>query len=76
MRRLPTSAAGSGNQSGDPVRAAQTIIDAALSTTPPPRLLLGKTALGLARAKVESLRRDFDAWEATTPGADFPERDR
>ena len=62
----------SGNQPGDPVRAAQAIIDAALSDTPPLRLLLGQAALGLARNKLDTLRRDFDAWEATTVGADFP----
>ena len=55
------------------MRAAQAIIDAALSDTPPLRLLLGKMALELARKKVDLMRRDFDAWEATTLGADFPE---
>ncbi len=62
----------SGNQPGDPVRAAQAIVDAALSESPPLRLLLGQAALGLARKKLDALRRDFDAWEATTVGADFP----
>ncbi len=62
----------SGNQPGDPVRAARAIIDAALSDTPPLRLLLGQGALGLARKKLDTLRRDFDAWEATTVGADYP----
>ncbi|QIE28519.1 3-phenylpropionate-dihydrodiol/cinnamic acid-dihydrodiol dehydrogenase (plasmid) [Caballeronia sp. SBC1] len=71
-RRKQTEAR-SGNQAGDPVRAAQAIIDAALSDTPPLRLLLGKTALELARKKVASLTQDFDAWEKTTIGADFPE---
>jgi len=63
----------SGKQAGDPVRAAQAIVDAALSDTPPLRLLLGKAALNMARKKIDSLRTDFDAWEATTLGADFPE---
>jgi NAD(P)-dependent dehydrogenase (short-subunit alcohol dehydrogenase family) len=71
-RRKQTEAR-SGNQAGDPVRAAQAIIDAALSDTPPLRLLLGKAALELARKKVDSLTRDFDTWEKTTIGADFPE---
>ena len=62
----------SGNQPGDPVRAAQAIIDAALSDTPPLRLLLGKAALNLARKKLDFMRNDFDAWESTTLGADFP----
>ena len=71
-RRKQTEAR-SGNQAGDPVRAAQAIIDAALSDTPPLRLLLGRAALELARKKVTSLTNDFDAWEKTTVGADFPE---
>jgi NAD(P)-dependent dehydrogenase (short-subunit alcohol dehydrogenase family) len=71
--RRKQTAARSGNQAGDPVRAAQAIIDAALSDTPPLRLLLGKVALELARKKLDFLRNDFDAWEATTLGADFPE---
>jgi NAD(P)-dependent dehydrogenase (short-subunit alcohol dehydrogenase family) len=71
-RRKQTEAR-SGNQAGDPVRAAQAIIDAALSDTPPLRLLLGKIALEIARKKVDSLTHDFDTWEKTTIGADFPE---
>jgi short-subunit dehydrogenase len=71
-RRKQTEAR-SGNQAGDPVRAAQAIIDAALSDTPPLRLLLGKTALELARKKLDLMSSDFNAWESTTIGADFPE---
>jgi NAD(P)-dependent dehydrogenase (short-subunit alcohol dehydrogenase family) len=71
-RRKQTDAR-SGKQAGDPVRAAQAIIDAALSDTPPLRLLLGKTALDLAYKKLDSLRADFDTWRATTEGADYPE---
>jgi NAD(P)-dependent dehydrogenase (short-subunit alcohol dehydrogenase family) len=63
----------SGKQPGDPVRAAQAIIDAALSDRPPLRLLLGKAALELARKKLELMRNDFDTWESTTVGADYPE---
>ena len=63
----------SGSQAGDPVRGAQAIIDAALSDTPPFRLLLGRTALELARKKLDLLRNDFDTWESTTIAADFPE---
>ena len=70
--RRKQTAARSGHQAGDPVRAAQAIIDAALADTPPLRLVLGKIALELARKKLDFLRADFDAWEATTLGADFP----
>ena len=63
----------SGKQPGDPVRAAEAIITALESPNPPLRLLLGKAALKGARAKLDTLKRDFDAWEKTTVDADFPD---
>jgi NADP-dependent 3-hydroxy acid dehydrogenase YdfG len=70
-RRRATNAR-NGRQQGDPVRAAQAIIDVVASPKPPLRLLLGKPALEGARRKLDFLRADFDAWEETTLGADFP----
>jgi len=61
----------SGNQPGDPVKAALAIIKVVDSPNPPLRLLLGEAALKGARAKLEELKKDFDAWEETTVGADF-----
>ncbi|MEJ2900893.1 oxidoreductase [Pedobacter panaciterrae] len=61
-----------GNQPGDPVRAAQAIIKVVETENPPLRLLLGAAALKNARKKIEELAHDFDAWEETTVGADFP----
>ncbi|PYO76545.1 MAG: short-chain dehydrogenase/reductase [Gemmatimonadetes bacterium] len=63
----------SGKQPGDPVRAAAAIIAAVESPDPPLHLLLGKAALKGARGKLETLKHDFDAWEETTLGADFPD---
>jgi len=63
----------SGNQPGDPVRAAEAILKVVESKEPPLHLLLGKAALGGARRKLDEMRKDFDAWEETTVGADFPE---
>jgi len=60
-------------QPGDPVRAAAAIIAAVQSPDPPLHLLLGKAALKGARGKLETLKHDFDAWEETTLGADFPD---
>ena len=71
-RRRQTEAR-SGNQPGDPVRGAEAIIAAVEAAEPPLHLLLGKPALGLARAKLDALRKEFDGWEATTLGADYPE---
>ena len=70
--RRQAIASGSGKQPGDPVRGARAIIEAVQSTNPPLRLLLGRMALETARGKLELLRQDFDAWEKTSLGADFP----
>ena len=64
----------SGNQPGDPVLAAKAIVKAVESENPPLRLLLGNGALKGARAKLEVLKKDFDAWEETTIGADSPKK--
>ncbi len=62
----------SGNQPGDPVRAAQAIIKVTEVENPPLHLLLGVGALKGALAKLDSLKKDYDAWEETTIGADAP----
>jgi len=63
----------SGNQSGDPVRAAEAIVQAVESPNPPHRLLLGNDAYDGAIAKLDELRAEFIEWEAVSRGADFPE---
>lgn len=72
VRRKQTFAR-SGKQQGDPVRAAQAIIDVVASPNPPLHLLLGAPALELARKGLESKKHDFDAWEKITLGADYPD---
>lgn len=72
VRRSQTEAR-SGKQQGDPVRAAEAIITAVQSAEPPLHLVLGKPALEIGRKKLVALKENFDAWEATTLGADFPE---
>jgi NAD(P)-dependent dehydrogenase (short-subunit alcohol dehydrogenase family) len=62
----------SGKQPGDPIRAVKAIVDAVESENPPLHLLLGVAALKGGRNKLEVLKKDFDTWEATTTGADFP----
>ena len=64
----------SGNQPGDPARAAQAIVKAVESNEPPLRLLLGAAALKGARHKIALLNKDFDAWEETTVWADAPKQ--
>lgn len=62
----------SGNQPGDPVRAAKAMIAVTETANPPLRLLLGAAALKGARIKLDELKQDFDTWAATSEGADFP----
>ena len=62
----------SGQQAGDPVRAAQAIVKAVASESPPHHLLLGNAAFDGAMAKLDALRTEFTAWEAVARGADFP----
>ena len=63
----------SGNQPGDPVRAAEAVIAAVAAKEPPLRLLLGAPALELAYNKLDKLRANFDAWKQVTLDADYPE---
>ncbi|MFD1258534.1 oxidoreductase [Mucilaginibacter terrae] len=66
----------SGNQPGDPARAAKAMIKAVESENPPLRLLLGEAALKGARNKIELLKKDFDTWAEVTVGADFPKEEQ
>ena len=71
QRRLATRAV-SGNQPGDPEKAAAAIIDAAQAEQPPLRLLLGGSALKVAYDRLDKLRENFDAWAHVTTAVDFP----
>ncbi|WP_422015644.1 oxidoreductase [Roseateles sp.] len=62
----------SGKQPGDPVRAAQAIVNAVASGKPPHHLLLGNNAFDGAMAKLDELRVAFTAGEAVARAADFP----
>jgi len=66
----------SGNQPGDPVRAAKAIVKVTETENPPLHLLLGAAALKGGRNKLEVLKKDFDAWAETTEGADFPKEEQ
>lgn len=61
----------SGNQPGDPVKAAKAMILVTETENPPLRLLLGAAALKGARLKLDELKKDFDNWAVVSEGADF-----
>lgn len=62
----------SGNQPGDPIRAAKAMIMITEVENPPLRLLLGAGALKGARLKIEELKNDFETWAEVSEGADAP----
>ncbi|MBB5711139.1 oxidoreductase [Sphingomonas xinjiangensis] len=73
-RRLDEVAGYSGRQPGDPVRAAEAIVQAVDSAEPPLNLILGAPGLRSVREKLATLSAEIDKWEAVTLGADYPEQ--
>jgi NAD(P)-dependent dehydrogenase (short-subunit alcohol dehydrogenase family) len=61
-----------GKQPGDPVRAAEAIVDAVLADDPPRHLLLGTDAYRRALDRLEFLRGEFHKWRDVTLSADLP----
>lgn len=60
-----------GRQKGDPAKAANVILRAALSDQPPMRLVLGKYAIDKVRRKLVSVEKDLAAWEELGAATDF-----
>ncbi|MEB6534424.1 MAG: 3-(cis-5,6-dihydroxycyclohexa-1,3-dien-1-yl)propanoate dehydrogenase [Pantoea stewartii] len=60
----------SGNQPGDPVKAAQAILTLIESQSPPAHLLLGSDALTLVRQKLAALHHEIEQWESLTLSTD------
>lgn len=60
-----------GKQPGDPVRAAQVILEMVNMEAPPLRLPLGKIALQSLRAKIEQVNMDIAQISALAAGIDF-----
>jgi NAD(P)-dependent dehydrogenase (short-subunit alcohol dehydrogenase family) len=62
-----------GAQPGDPVRAAQAILQAVASDSPPLHLLLGSNAYDRAEAKLNSLQNEFQRWRELSLSTDYHE---
>lgn len=60
----------SGHQLGDPLKAAQAMLQIIDSDAPPSHLLLGSDALQLVRAKLASMASTIDAWEQLSCSTD------
>jgi NAD(P)-dependent dehydrogenase (short-subunit alcohol dehydrogenase family) len=71
--RLRTIRDYSGKQPGDPERAAAIIVQTVELPEPPLRLVLGKAALTVVNRKIDTLKKDFDAFAKVSESADFPQ---
>ncbi len=60
----------SGHQLGDPVKAAQAMLQVIDSDAPPRHLLLGSDALQLVRAKLDTMAKSIDVWEQLSRSTD------
>lgn len=62
-----------GNQPGDPIKAAEAMIQVVESDNPPLRLVLGADALGAIWDKLQSVSEENSAWEEVTINTAFEE---
>jgi NAD(P)-dependent dehydrogenase (short-subunit alcohol dehydrogenase family) len=62
----------SGQQPGDPDRAAEIFMSLAESATPPVHLFLGADAYHRAAEKLRTLSAELEQWKPVTISADFP----
>lgn len=62
----------SGKQPGDPARAAEAVIKAVQSPTPPRHLVLGHQGFDNVETQLHSMLEEVDLWKATSLSADYP----
>ena len=70
--RLHNTAAASGSQPGDPVRAAEIMIRIAESNDPPRHLVLGAFGVAAVTAALEKRLAEIKAWSDAGRATDFP----
>ncbi|MET0445378.1 MAG: oxidoreductase [Pseudorhodoplanes sp.] len=61
----------SGNQPGDPDKAAQALLKLIEAEHPPTRLFLGDDALGLVAQKLEAMKAEMTTWDALSRSTSF-----
>jgi NAD(P)-dependent dehydrogenase (short-subunit alcohol dehydrogenase family) len=61
----------SGNQPGDPAKAAQALLKLVAAKNPPVRLYLGADALKLVAEKIAAMKSEIAAWENISRSTDF-----
>jgi NAD(P)-dependent dehydrogenase (short-subunit alcohol dehydrogenase family) len=71
-KRRRETAGYSGKQAGDPARAAEAVITALQSPTPPRHLVLGRVGFENVENQLRSMIQEVARWKATSLGADYP----
>jgi NAD(P)-dependent dehydrogenase (short-subunit alcohol dehydrogenase family) len=61
----------SGNQPGDPDKAAQALLKLVEAENPPTRLFLGEDALGLVAQKLDQMKSEIVTWDALSRSTSF-----
>ncbi|WP_168793857.1 oxidoreductase [Paraburkholderia aromaticivorans] len=61
----------SGNQAGDPRKAAQALLEIVAAKNPPVHLLLGNDAFDLVKTKLAALNEEIEQWETLSRSTDF-----
>jgi NAD(P)-dependent dehydrogenase (short-subunit alcohol dehydrogenase family) len=69
LQKLITSY--NGNQPGNPQKGAQAVLKVIDAENPPLRLLLGKSALDRAKAKLDWVKKDIAEWENVGLATDY-----
>lgn len=62
----------SGQQPGDPARAAHALLALVEAESPPARLFLGGDALGLVDQKLAQMQSEIAAWGVVSRSTSFP----
>lgn len=61
----------SGNQPGDPAKAAQALLAIVEAENPPVRLFLGEDALGVVNQKLSAMKAEIATWDALSRSTSF-----
>jgi NAD(P)-dependent dehydrogenase (short-subunit alcohol dehydrogenase family) len=71
--RLKNTAAGSGKQPGDPIRAAAAMIEITQSANPPRHLVLGAFGIDAVTQKLRSSLAEIEQWRELSLATDYPQ---
>ncbi|ART62759.1 oxidoreductase [Kushneria marisflavi] len=74
--RMSGTSEGSGNQPGDPVRAAQAMIDIFEHDQPPHHLVLGAWGVNQVSAHLRQTLDEIEQWRETSVNTDYPADER